>query len=586
MCGIFGYIGNKQNAGDLVLEGLKSLEYRGYDSWGVAVKKDDGSIMIEKHTGKIGDATFPAITSTFAIGHTRWATHGGVTDENAHPHVSCDKKVVVVHNGIVENFAEIKETLLTAGHTFLSETDTEVLVHLIEEKFKTQKDLKKLMLDIFEEVKGMNAIIAFFPEQETIYAVKDGSPLAIGKSKDELVIASDASAITPYTNDVYFMHDDELIRINRNGFALFDKNGDEKSLEFTTLHYTYEAAQLGDYPHYMIKEIHEQPKVLQNLIDTQLDTLEKAADMIRDAYGTTFIGCGTAYYACLAGTYLFSKIAKKHVNASTASEFTYLEDFLTDKSLIVPLSQSGETIDIISSLKKAREKDAKILAVTNSIGSTLYRMADRSVLLNAGPEKAVCSTKAYIMKIAILYMLAHILNDSTKEGATHIQQSIDAVNEILKHEEAIQQLANRIKEQHHMFILGRGLSYATALESALKIKEVSYIHAEGFAAGELKHGVIALIEKGTPVIVFNPEDETYEDTLSAAYEVKARGAHIIGISSKHNKIYDDFIEVADCANATIIPNVVVAQLLGYYLAVVKAYDPDKPRNLAKSVTVK
>lgn len=336
----------------------------------------------------------------------------------------------------------------------------------------------------------------------------------------------------------------------------------------------------------MIKEIHEQPKVLQNIIDTQIETLTQAAEMMKDAYGTYLIGCGTAYYACLAGTYLFSKIAKKHMNASAASEFTYLEDFLTDKSLIMPLSQSGETIDIISSLKKAQEKKAKVLALTNTIGSTLYRTADKSILLNAGPEKAVCSTKAYIAKVAILYLLAHIANGTTEQGKTHIQQSIASIEAVLKHEEYIQQLAEKIKDQAHMFILGRGVSYTAALEAALKVKEVSYIHAEGFAAGELKHGVIALIEKGTPVIVFNPTDETYEDTLSAAYEVKARGAHIIGISSKYNAIYDDFIEVENCSDATIITHVVVAQLLGYYLALAKGFDPDKPRNLAKSVTVK
>lgn len=586
MCGIFGYIGPKTNAGSLVLEGLKSLEYRGYDSWGVAIKQANGSIMIEKHTGKIGEATMPEHTSTIGIGHTRWATHGGVTDENSHPHMSCDKKVIVVHNGIVENFVEIKAVLQQKGHVFKSETDTEVLAHIIEEKLKTETDLKKIILETFHEVTGMNAIIAFFPDQEVIYAIKNGSPLVVGKTSNEFLIASDASAITPYTNTVYFVHDSELIEINARAMQLFDDTGHEKSMEFTTLQYTHEAAQLGNYKHYMLKEIHEQPKVLQNLIDTQLESLQKNAELIEKAFGTYMIGCGTAFYACLAGTYLFSKIAKKHVNAATASEFTYLEDFLTDESLIIPLSQSGETIDIISSLKKAKEKKSTIMAITNSIGSTLYRMSDSNILLNAGPEKAVCSTKAYVMKIAVLYLLAHALNGTLEMGVEHIKQSIETVTQLLKHEEYILQLVNTIKEKEHIFILGRGISYPAALEAALKVKEISYIHAEGFAAGELKHGVIALVEKGTPVIIFNPDDETYEDTLSSVHEVKARGAYVIGISNKPNPVYDAYIEVKNCDNATLIPNVVVAQLLGYYLAVAKGYDPDKPRNLAKSVTVK
>lgn len=586
MCGIFGYIGTNKHAGNLILEGLKALEYRGYDSWGVAIKKHDGTVFIEKHTGKIGEATLHQTESTIGIGHTRWATHGGVKDENAHPHISCDKKVVVVHNGIVENFTILKEKLITQGHTFISETDTEVIVHLIEEKLKSESNLPKIMKEVFAEVHGMNAIIAFFPEQEVIYAIKNGSPLVLGKTEHEYIIASDASAIAPYTNSVFFVPDNELIKIDKEGFTLSSQSEHAKKMGFTTLHYSYEAVQLGNFPHYMIKEIHEQPKIIRNIIDTQIESLELAANMIKDAYSTYLMGCGTAYYACLTGSYLFSRIAKKHVTTAPASEFTYLENFLTKDSLIIPLSQSGETIDIISSLKKAKQKDAKIVAITNTLGSTLTRISDKNIFLNAGPEKAVCSTKAYIAKITILYLLAHILNGTTDIGIKHLEQSIEAIISVLKHEEYIHQLANRIKHFEHMFILGRGISYTASLESALKIKEVSYIHAEGFAAGELKHGVIALIEKDIPVIVFNPTDETYEDTLSAAYEVKARGAYIIGISSKPNAIYDEYIEVPYCDDATVIPNVVIAQLLGYYLAIVKDLDADKPRNLAKSVTVK
>ena len=336
----------------------------------------------------------------------------------------------------------------------------------------------------------------------------------------------------------------------------------------------------------MLKEISEQPKILRNIRETQNTEIRKAADEISSSYGTYLIGCGTASYACLAGTYLFSKIAHRHVNFAIGSEFSYLLDFLKENSLIFALSQSGETIDIISSVKKAQEKKAKLLSMTNSLGSSLYRMSDYNLLLHAGPEKAVASTKAYTAKISFLYLIAHQIAGTFGNGKIQLLKAVDEITQIIQNKSSIKSLAAKMKDHKSIFILGRGVSYAAALESALKIKEVSYIHAEGFAAGELKHGVIALIEKGTPVVIFNPEDETYEDTLSAAHEVSARGAHVIGVSSKKDKVYDTFIEVKNCGDATIIPNVVIAQLLGYFLALEKGLDPDKPRNLAKSVTVK
>lgn len=585
MCGIFGYIGTKQNSGDIILEGLKTLEYRGYDSWGVAVKKTDGNIFIEKHTGKIGKASLPSMKAHMGIGHTRWATHGGVTQQNAHPHTDCTKEVVIVHNGIVENFAELKEQLLKKGHIFISETDSEVIAHLIEEQLKTEKDYLKVIQSIWKELDGMNAVIAFFPKQEAIYVVKNGSPIVFGQAEDGYYLASDSSALVEYTKQVYFLEDNDLLEITANGTILY-KNGIQSDICFTTLQYDAEAADLGNYDHFMMKEIMEQPHVLQNIIDTQESAIAEAADRIKNAFGTYLIGCGTASYACLAGTYLFSKIASLHINNATASEFTYSLDFLKKDSLVIALSQSGETIDILSSVKKARSKNAQIMALTNALGSSLYRFADYNMLLNAGPEKAVASTKAYTSKIAFLFLIAHYLNGTFELGKERLKIAISEIQHILKRKEEIKKITEDIKDQNHIFVLGRGVSYPAALEAALKIKEVSYIHAEGFASGELKHGVIALIEKNTPVIIFNPEDETYEDVLSAAHEVKARGAYVIGISSKPNAIYDEYIQVKNCWNATIIPNVVIAQLMGYYLALAKGFDPDKPRNLAKSVTVK
>jgi len=586
MCGIFGYIGKNNQAGDLILKGLKSLEYRGYDSWGVAIKNNDGTLFVEKHIGKIGDATFPSIESHIGIGHTRWATHGKVTDANSHPHLSCDNKIAVVHNGIVENFEELKRELIKKGHTFKSDTDSEVIAHLLEESLKETKDLRTAFYQLQTRIKGMNAVIAFFPEEELFYIVKNGSPIVIGKGSEEFFIASDASAIIPYTKHVYFVEDDEMLKISTAGIELFDTNGKAKPIKYSTLNYTSEAVDLGEYKHFMMKEIHEQPQIIRSIAATQSAGIKEAATKIKKSFGTYLVGCGTASYACLAGTYLFSKIAKRHVNFSISSEFSYLLDFLKDTSLVIALSQSGETIDTISSVKKAIEQKVHLLTITNVENSTLHRMAKSSLILGAGPEKAVASTKAYTAKIAMLYLIAHELNDTRAEGLKNIEKAAIGIASILKRKQEMRALAQSISTASHIFVLGRGVSYATALEAALKIKEVSYIHAEGFAAGELKHGVIALIEKRTPVIIFNPEDETYEDTLSAAHEVKARGAYVIGISSKNSPVYDVYVEVENCEDATIIPNVVIAQLLGYYLALEKGYDPDMPRNLAKSVTVK
>ncbi len=585
MCGIFGYLGDQTNAGNLVLDGLKSLEYRGYDSWGVVVKQQNRKLHIEKHVGKIGDATLPLLKSSSGIGHTRWATHGGVTESNSHPHLDCNREIIIVHNGIIENYAELKQKL-QSKHRYLSETDSEVFAHLVEEKIINGMDLPQAVLDTFTQTKGLSAIIVYQPNTDKFVAIKNGSPLVFGTKDQEFFLASDSAALTPHTNKVHFLEDNELLTISRSGYQVYDLKLNPKTISFITLEYSSTDINLGKYPHFMMKEIHEQPFILRKIVQEQESNIQKAATVIQKAYGTYFLGCGTAYYAGLAGTYLFSKIAKKHVNASVGSEFTYHKDFLQDKSLVVALSQSGETIDIISSIKDAKEKKAKIMAITNVLGSTLYRMADHRLLLTAGPEKGVLATKSFTAKIAYLYLLAHVLNKSIKTGKTNILKVADEIERLLTKKDSIHTLAKKVKSSPHIFILGRGMSYPTALESALKIKEVSYIHAEGFAAGELKHGVIALIEKGTPVIVFNPEDETYEDTLNAAHEVKARGANIIGISSKKHEVYDTFIPISNCGDATIIPHVVVAQLLGYYLAIELGNDPDKPRNLAKSVTVK
>ncbi len=586
MCGIFGYIGQNGDAAEAVLAGLKLLEYRGYDSWGIAVKNGT-TITLEKHTGKINNTRTSLPNSTIGLGHTRWATHGGVTTENAHPHLDCSKRIAVVHNGIVENFTELKTALSKKGHIFLSDTDSEVIAHLLEERLKKTKDTRQAVMQTFQYLEGMNAMMVFFADTQELFALKNGSPLVYGKGEKELILASDPSALSAYTNQVYFLEDHELLHLtSTNKVTLLSLQGQEKEISFVKLTHSFNEVQKGKYEHFMVKEMTEQPLIIENIALTQKEVIKEAADLVKKSYGTYLLGCGSAYYASLAGTYLFSKIAKKHINASFGSEFPYFLDFLKEKSLIIALSQSGETIDITTSISKAKEKGAKVMALTNVLGSTLYRIADHKLLLTAGPEKCVLATKSFTAKITFLYLIAHMLAGSFEEGTTQIQKAVVEIKKLLKQKKQFQKLAEYLKHKQHIYILGRGASFPTALEAALKIKEVSYIHAEGFAAGELKHGVIALIEEGTPVIVYNPEDETYKDTLSAAHEVKARGAYIIGISSKKNSIYDTFIKVGDCKDATIIPHVVAAQLLAYYLALALNLDPDKPRNLAKSVTVK
>lgn len=596
MCGIFGYIGKRENASNVVLEGLKLLEYRGYDSWGVAAqfkaKRNDvrTRFIHEKHIGKIGgallDPKFDAPNS-IAIGHTRWATHGGVTDENAHPQFDCERRVAVIQNGIVENYQELKTKLISKGHKFRSNTDTEVIAHLIEDSLNQNRPFREAVSKAFNKLKGLNAIVVINTLDKEIIAAKNGSPLIAGIGNGEYLISSDTSAILPFTKKVIFLRDNELISLNKI-FKVYDlETGAEKIPAIETIDWKFEQANKGKFEHFMLKEIYDQPIVINNIANTYGDQIEQIAEAIKKARGTYFIGSGTASYACLAGTYLFSKIAHRHVNTAPASEFNYLEDFITKDSLIIPLSQSGETIDVIEPLSHVKKKGSKIVAITNVLGSTVYRMGDYKLLLGAGPEMAVASTKAFIAKIAILTMLSYSLADKPDEAKGILNKSVKVLLKMLdkKQMEKIKDTASFLAAKEHIYIIGRGVSYAAALEGALKIKETSYIHAEGLAGGELKHGTIALISKGTPVIVIAPKDETFDAIISNAIEIKTRGGYIIGISSENNPAFDTWIEVTE-TGAPLITHVVLLQILAYFIAVKKGLDPDKPRNLAKSVTVK
>ena len=639
MCGIFGYIGKKQNAANVVLEGLKSLEYRGYDSWGIAevpitnspqpslkkggrfpplIKRRLGgvspTIIVKKKAGKIGNSTvYDLPPSSFALGHTRWATHGGVTDTNAHPHLDCTKSIAVVHNGIFENYDEIKKALTKKNHKFISETDTEVIAHLIEEYFygsnstlpPLNKRRKKFPLFVregqgeldfpqavrlaFNQMEGLNAIITINNQTREFVAVRNGSPLVIGFGDHENFLASDAAALLPYTKNVHFMEDDEMAIVSDKNVKVVNvRTNKPMTFKPQKLNWSVTQVNLGKYPHYMIKEIHEQPKIITDIAQTTSTHVEKLAAIIKKSFGTYMVGCGSASYVCIAGSYLFSKIAKRHVNWAIGSEFGYHLDFLTSKSLVMALSQSGETMDTLESIKKARIRGAKIFALVNVMGSTLYREADYKMLVGAGPEKSVASTKALTAKLAHLTLLAYALAGKIGEGKKVVLQAAASTKQILSpvNIKRLQNLANKLKNARDIYVIGRGLSYPASLEAAIKIKEIAYIHAEGMAAGELKHGPLALVEKGVPCIAFLPNDETYGANLAGAMEMKARGGYIVGISYKPHEVFDYYIPVADAREATIIPNVVVGQLLAYYLTIELGLDPDKPRNLAKSVVVK
>ncbi|TSC66784.1 MAG: glucosamine--fructose-6-phosphate aminotransferase (isomerizing) [Microgenomates group bacterium Gr01-1014_80] len=596
MCGIFGIVG--QDASSKTFNGLLDIEYRGYDSWGIASWNiEAGKWKIDKKIGFL-PSTLKLPSSSIAIGHTRWATHGGVTELNAHPHTDCTGQLVMVHNGIVENYLDLKKTL--KNHKIKSQTDTEVIIHLIEEEYKKSKNLTKAVSAVFRKLDGLNALVV--TDGKEIVACKIGSPLVAGVNGKELLVASDPNALLPHTKKLLFLEDGQMVVLNdklnlyklslgvnvRHTGSVSDshlRNFQEITPKFTEVDWSHTTSSLNKFPHFMMKEIFEQPAVLR-AISQNVNDVKTVSAMVKKAFGTFFIACGSASYTALEGVYLFSKIAKKHVNFSVGSEFVYLQDYLTPKSLLVAVSQSGESIDTLEPTVAAKKKGVNIVSLVNVLGSSLYRISDYPLLLQAGMEKAVCSTKAVTAMLAYMIMLAYSVAGKQKEGQEIVMKSSEEAGVVLKKEKAVAKLAEKIKNSGHIYVLGRGLSYPVALETTLKIKEVSYIHAEGFAGGELKHGVIAMIEKGTPVIAFVPSDETKDAMLANIMEVKARGAYVIGIGPEKSPAFDFFFEVKDVGASSIIPHVVFAQLLGYYLAVKRGKNPDKPRNLAKSVVVR
>lgn len=585
MCGIFATT-NDKNAAQTILSGLKKLEYRGYDSWGIAVKGRT-RLRSVKQTGKISVKSTTLPKSKMGIGHTRWATHGGVTVPNAHPHFDCTGKLALIHNGIVDNYQDLEKKI--KGHKLLGQTDSEIIAHLIEKELRVEKKLFKAVKKVVKMAEGLNAFVVIHQDYPYLVIAKTGSPLVIGIKPGNNLVSSDVPSLLSLTSKVVFLEDGQIARVSPDSLYIENYSSTrEVKPTIESITWTAKSASKTGFPHFMLKEIYDQPSILTSIADTKVGECRALAKTIEKAKNIFVVGCGTAGYAALAGQYLFSRIADREIIPAVGSEFYYYDGSIGTRSLCLALSQSGETIDTMESIRFAKDHKAKTVGIINVEGSSLGRLCDQTILLGAGPEKAVASTKAFLAKVALLLLTAHALNKKTPRGVIEIKQATRAIRKILdlKYQKYLKKLALKFKHAHSMFVLGRGISYPVALEAALKIKEVSYIHAEGFAAGELKHGVIALVNQNTPCLVFAPNDETYSDIISGAMEVKARGGIIIGVSHQPNPMFDFYLPVSDSGNATIIPNVVVAQCLAYYLALARGLDPDMPRNLAKSVTVK
>ncbi|OQA52971.1 MAG: Glutamine--fructose-6-phosphate aminotransferase (isomerizing) [candidate division WS2 bacterium ADurb.Bin280] len=594
MCGIVGYFGNK-NGAEVVVDGLKRLEYRGYDSWGLAAV-GEGKLIKHKQVGKIGGfdlkRDLPKFGGEICIGHTRWATHGGVTETNSHPHFSCDKKIAVVHNGIVENYQELRSDLEKKGHKFVSQTDTEVIAHLIEQTLKITKDKTEAVRQSLKKLQGSYALGIIFEDEKLMIGARKGSPLVLGVGKDQTILGSDVPAFLKYTNKVVFLEEFEMVAISdqiKGGYEIKNVNsGKTVKPKITTIKWDATEAEKGGHPHFMIKEMLEQPQVIEKTIGMGKGELDKAAKMIEKAKRVYVVACGTALHAGMYGSYLLAKINKIMVQPISAGELHHFAPLFKKGDLVICVSQSGETADVLEAVKSAHSAGAKVLALVNVMGSSLMRAADFSLLTKAGPEICVLSTKAYVSQMAMFVMISGALSGKISNAKKVLGIAKKDIEKILskKSLEKIKKMSKSLAKAQNIYALGRGINYPNALEACLKIKEVSYIHAEGFAGGDLKHGPIALIEKGVPVIIFASDDESEAEIISNAMEVKARGADVIGINYRNNEVFEQYLPIEKNGFYSPIASIVYPQLMAYYIALEKKFDPDKPRNLAKSVTVK
>ncbi|QSX08161.1 glutamine--fructose-6-phosphate transaminase (isomerizing) [Alkalibacter rhizosphaerae] len=608
MCGIVGYIGEKQ-AAPILVEGLKKLEYRGYDSAGVAIY-DMEKIHIRKKKGRLAmleeEVTKNEAKGVLGIGHTRWATHGAPSDINSHPHCNGDCSISIVHNGIIENYMDLKEGLIEKGYIFHSETDTEVIAHLIDDLYDT--DLLSAVQAAVKMLKGSYALgVISSKEPDKIIAVRKDSPLVVGLGERENFIASDIPAILNHTRRVYLLDDNEVAVLTKDGVKVLDKYGEECGKQVFKVDWDAADAEKGGYDYFMHKEIHEQPKALRDTMtsrissendDIVLDQIKLGKDEMEKINKVYIVACGTAYHAGLIGKFAIEKYARIPVEAEIASEFRYRNPIVDEKTLLIVLSQSGETADTLAAMRLVRERGGRVMAITNVIGSTVSREADDVMYTWAGPEIAVASTKAYTTQLACMYMIAihlGLLKETiTKEYADRIRLALlkapEEIEYVIKQEERIKEFAYKHFKVEDMFFLGRGLDNYVAMEGSLKMKEISYIHSEAYPAGELKHGTIALVVDDTVIIALCTQEELFEKMLSNIKEVKARGAYIMAIAQEKNKSIereaDEVFYIKDTEDdVASIATVVYLQILAYYLSVARGCDVDKPRNLAKSVTV-
>ena len=607
MCGIVGYTGS-QEAAPILLEGLKKLEYRGYDSAGIAVLNDN-LIAVSKVTGRISNlcertADGKNCPGTVGIGHTRWATHGAPTDTNAHPHMSNNGKFAVVHNGIIENYIALREELIQKGYRFESQTDTEVIVHLIEMYYTG--DLKKAVIKTSARLQGSYALgVVCTDEPEKVYVAREASPLILGVGVGENYFASDVTALVSYTRNAIYMDDGEFAEITPDSITVFNPAGQPTHKKISRITWDIQSAEKGGYEHFMLKEIIEQPRAVKATIAPRikdgeiiLDETELTADYLESINKIVITACGSAYYAGCAGKYAIEKLCRIPVQVELASELRYSDPLIDEHTLLIVLSQSGETADTIAAMKECKNRGAKTLAVVNVVGSTIANTADYTLYTWAGPEIAVATTKGYTTQVSVLYLFALYAAKKMNRIDDELYNTLLAalktlpkkIQEALDMNSAIPTLAKKYHGADSMFFIGRNTDYAVALEGALKMKEISYIHAESYAAGELKHGTIALIEEHKPVIAMCCNESIMEKTMSNIVEVKARGAEVLAVTFKDNQkivsLADDMIYVPKIETIfTAAVEIVPLQLLAYYVAKENGCDIDKPKNLAKSVTV-
>lgn len=609
MCGIVGYIGNRESQ-PILLEGLKKLEYRGYDSAGIAVFTEQG-LEVTKTVGRLanleGRLQGDPLRGTVGIGHTRWATHGKPSDVNSHPHMDNTLKFSVVHNGIIENYLELKEELMHQGHRFLSETDTEIISHLIAVEY--EGDIVKAVQKAVRKMRGAFALgVLTEYEPDRLVAVRYASPLIIGIGEGEKYIASDIPAILEHTRDIYILNDGEMAVLTRDGVELMTVEGNPIAKDVFHVDWDLMTAEKAGFDHFMLKEIHEQPKAYRDTMrgrlsddgkSVSLTELSITPEQLRAINRVHIVACGTAMHAGLVGKTIIEQLARVPVETDVASEYRYRSPIITPETLVIVVSQSGETADTLAALREAKRNGARVLAITNVVGSSVAREADDVIITLAGPEIAVASTKAYTSQLIAFYLFglhyAQVLGTKDEAFVSHVlaaMQSLpEQVEKILSQAEVIKKIAESISRHANLFFIGRGLDYAVALEGSLKLKEISYIHSEAYAAGELKHGTLALIEEGIPVISLITQEDLQEKTLSNIKEVKARGADVFAVVNEGNEA-----EIAKSVDSLFaIPrtlplltpalSVVPLQLLSYYASLALGHDVDKPRNLAKSVTV-